>query len=599
MTVGNFAPFLGSTGNDSVQANNLDIVYGLAGDDDLTTNADFSVDDAAIFVGGSGSDRYVVEEGRNVIISDNGLSDDEDTIVANSIDGNSGFVTVDSRHLYLFDESSDTSVLVLDYRDSENQIEFFEQAGGTISYEEVIAQIDGETPVPDFTFEQLQSDPDFASNFASLGLSVDTIDADIQEIQDTSTNFEENIETTADGSQPNILTDTGNLEDSDLSYTSNGQEYFYDLYSLDSETYVEGDTVEITLSSSEFNPSIFLLDSKGNVLEFEDDTDDASTDFFTALSFTVPDNEPLFISVEGSNADAVGFYGLSFTRNGTDSDTDTEETETVPEETIPDNTDATLSPIETTDSIAGSLATDDEQITVDAGDIFYTDGFTLPEGTSGEVQITLESDFDGIVFVDETNEAGESTVLLDVDEDIEGGTEQGKFTTSADNTYRIFVDTVEPETTGDYTLTTEVVESNNALGEKIVQEEIIPDMDSDTAPDFSLIQTTDSLTGAISPDDVPVDGETGLFYNDIFFFDGDTPGEVQISLESDFDGILFIIEDGESGEPVTRLEVDDFLAGGVEEGTFAFEPGNDPAIFVSTFDPEATGNYTLTTEFLG
>ena len=600
MTIGNFSPVLGSTSSDSLQANNLDLIYGLSGNDNLSTNGNFALEDFAILVGGSGDDQYSIAAGTSAAVFDNGLSDDSDTIIFNGSSANTEFVTVDNNaHLYMLDTTTDTYLLLLNYQDTENQIESFEFADGSLLPADLTAVGDAGN---DITLEQLQSESASPGNssidFDSLGLPVDTLSEDIEEVRVTDINFENTV--LPSGSiLENPLTTSESLESTDNSYTFNGEEYFYDFYSLDSGTFSEGDTVEFTLNSSTFSTALFLLDSRGNVLEFENDADgvnDVSGGSFTNLSVTIPSNEPLFLSVESSDAGAVGDYFLSFTTTGSGETDESDGTD----ETIPENG---LPIIQTTDSVTGEITVDDGQNPDDAGNIFFTDGFTFEDDASGEVLVTLNSDFDGVIFVDETTPDGTTSTLLRVDDLIAGATEEGSFFLTPGNSYRLFVDTFEPEETGSYTLTTEFV-GEAEPPEEIVPEEVVPEetiSDTDNISDgLTTIQTTDSITGDLATNDDPIDTGDGLFYSDILLFEGDMAGEVEVTLESDFDGLLFLSPGlDENGELLDLITINDRFAGGIEEGTFTFEPQQGAAIIVTSFDPEDTGSYIISTEFVG
>ena len=116
MTVGNFNPFLGTPetdplfdspfaddNNNNLQANNLDIIYGLQGDDNISTDdLNFTSDDSAILVGGSGSEQYLVRNNSTVIIADNGNPDsDSDTLLFDSSNSFDLALTVDEGSSFL------------------------------------------------------------------------------------------------------------------------------------------------------------------------------------------------------------------------------------------------------------------------------------------------------------------------------------------------------------------------------------------------------------------------------------------------------------------------------------------------------------------
>ena len=217
------------------------------------------------------------------------------------------------RHFYTFDTNSDTYLFLPDYRSPENQIEFFSDGIETISYQEFITDIDDSIAtndpafLGDFTFEELQNDPnipeDARVDFAALGLSPGSIDEDLQEIADTNQSFEDTITNlTANGDI------SSSLSDEDRSYIHEDETFFYDFYSLPIENEIEpGDIVKLDISSSDFEPILFVLDSKGNVLDYESAEGETSTE----LTIGVGSGEPLFVSVESRDSNETGDYTLS------------------------------------------------------------------------------------------------------------------------------------------------------------------------------------------------------------------------------------------------------------------------------------------------
>ena len=467
MTVGNFKPFVGSLEGDpligspfdddnsfNLRAENLDIIYGLEGNDSLSTADGFTAGDRAILVGGADDDDYLLRNDSSVVILDNGDSSGEDTLIAEGIGFNkltTFALTIDDRHLYAFDIDSDQYVLLIDWQKTENQIESFELADDEFSYDEFVEEVNNarNNPIPnnflgDFTWEEVQNDPtllglDANINLEDLGLSTETINSAIDTVVETANNFEETIESLDPNDDVNA-----SLSDTDNSYIFNEERYFYDFYSLPIEGEIEpGDIVQITASSDDFDPLLFVLDSRGEVLEFDNDAE---------LIFGVGSGEPLFISVESREPDKEGDYELSVeTVNFDISNINRNETNFL------DNAIYEIDSIQTTDSLTGALSTEDIQI-INGGDTFFQDNYLLVDGNVGEqVRVTLNSDFDGELFVSSIDSNGNSTTLLDIDIAGVGGTEQGTFTIDPNLDYLVSISSFEPGDLGDYTLATEVI----------------------------------------------------------------------------------------------------------------------------------------------
>ena len=471
MTVGNFSPFLGSLGDDplfdsffaddnnnNLQANSLEIVYGLPGIDNLTTSdLNFTSDDVAVLVGGDGGDNYLVRDDSTVVVFDNGNSNGDNLTLGSLSNADRNFLTIDGgRHLYLFNETTNTYLLLPDYQEQANQIEFFNFANGdTLSYEEFTEEIDDAISnneadfLGDFTFAELEADSSAANpdvpeaarlDFDAIGLSPSKIDSGLQEIADTANNFEDNI----------IATDQdidGDLDSRDNSYIYDDDRYFYDLYSLDQSVFNSGDIANVTLTSNDFNPLLFVLDSRGNVVEFDDNASDDSSE----LAFVVGSGEPLFIAVESQNSRGSGDYDLTFNRVEADiSGIDLDETN------IDEIPLFGIDTIKTTDSLTGSLTTEDLQ-DPNTADFFYFDNVLLVDGSEGDrVIVSLDSDFDALLSVRSIDTNGNIDDVADASSVVGAGVEQSTFTIQAGLDYIFTIDTPFIDVTGNYTLSTEL-----------------------------------------------------------------------------------------------------------------------------------------------
>ncbi|WP_019505776.1 hypothetical protein [Pleurocapsa sp. PCC 7319] len=470
MTVGNLNPMVGSLGNDplfnsffandnsnNLLASNLDIIYGLQGNDNLSTDPSLTSEQNAVLVGGSGEDQYLIGNNNSVVILDNGNSNG-DSLITSGIGFNrpdSYALTIDNRHLYAFDTTSNQYVLLIDWQAPENRLETIEVAGGQIlNFDQFVVELNNIRNDPtsnflgDFTWENVQTDSQLQSlgaeiDLGALDLSTETINSAIDEVVATANNFENTI---TSFTLPN-QTVTGSLSDTDNSYISDNETYYYDFYSFPVETVIEpGDIVTINISSSEFDPLLMILDSKGNVLEFDADGDDE-------LTFGVGSGEPFFVSVESRNPNETGNYSLAI--------------ETVDVDPISaglDDTNAStdaiydIDRIQTRDSLTGSLSEDDNRFTDPAtGDIFYLDNFLVDGNVGDVVNVTLDSVFDAELSISSIDNLGVVNLVGAVIDNVGAGqVERTNFTIQAGFEYVISVDSVNPMTPGDYTLTTSI-----------------------------------------------------------------------------------------------------------------------------------------------
>ena len=98
-------------------------------------------------------------------------------------------------------------------------------------------------------------------------------------------------------------------------------------------------------------------------------------------------------------------------------------------------------------------------------------------------------------------------------------------------------------------------------------------------------------SGSISTSDVELEFEEGIFFYDVYVFGLDSQSDVTITVNpsGDFDP-TFEIMDLESGE---SEYVDNGGAGVTEEISYEDVPEGCYILFVSSFEPEETGSYTV------
>jgi hypothetical protein len=112
---------VGTFNDDTLIGSNLEVLYGLAGNDTLRAA---STATEVVLVGGSGSDRY---EANNdlIYVLENGNSNN-DVLVADAIDVNSEdsyVLEIDSRHILAGNIAEEQFFLIVDWQEPENRIE--------------------------------------------------------------------------------------------------------------------------------------------------------------------------------------------------------------------------------------------------------------------------------------------------------------------------------------------------------------------------------------------------------------------------------------------------------------------------------------------
>jgi hypothetical protein len=137
---------IGSQGNDSLSGLDLEIVYGLQGNDTFAPGRATAITSEAdpIFVGGQGRDRYIVNNNfQSILVFDAGNSDG-DVIEASGIDlnnSNTAVIEYFDRSLYIFDTFNQQYIFILDWKNPEHKIEEFRLENQTLSYDEFVANL--------------------------------------------------------------------------------------------------------------------------------------------------------------------------------------------------------------------------------------------------------------------------------------------------------------------------------------------------------------------------------------------------------------------------------------------------------------------------
>ncbi len=132
-----YPELLGGSGNEAFNANAYAAMFGLQGHDDFGGVS-------AMAIGGSGNDYYSI--GVPAIVTVMERSGTNDAVAATEIGfgrNSTRAITLDSRHLFLFDTASAQAMVLLDWQQPANRVEVFVLSGTTYSYDQFAAAIAG------------------------------------------------------------------------------------------------------------------------------------------------------------------------------------------------------------------------------------------------------------------------------------------------------------------------------------------------------------------------------------------------------------------------------------------------------------------------
>ena len=279
MTIGNFSEVIGNEGDDNLIGSDLQILYGLAGDDILAPVGGSSPEALAttVLVGGSGGDLYQVSNNSIAIIIENGNNDNDigrvsginipnideidfpidemereklerllEPLLLLQIDNN--------RHLYIGDTESNQYALLIDWQNPENRIENFSLEVDTFSYPEIVEYlaslqlfVQGGGNVPGFLGSLNWEEANEQTNIdlERLGLSPETIDEAIAQVKARSAELETGVPILEieDLANPNLnqtfaldgVTEDGTVKPAFVASATPGDDLipFYSLQSLD------------------------------------------------------------------------------------------------------------------------------------------------------------------------------------------------------------------------------------------------------------------------------------------------------------------------------------------------------------------------------
>ena len=145
---------IGTILNDSLTGTASTVTYGSHGNDARASTAN---QDETVLVGGNGNDSYTIAAGSFTTIGDLGNSGGDTLYATNSFFNNLYSGTIDNLHLYAYDETNGTEVIILNWLDTANKIETIHIADATFTTDELSATL---TTLPgyvgNFTWEELE-----------------------------------------------------------------------------------------------------------------------------------------------------------------------------------------------------------------------------------------------------------------------------------------------------------------------------------------------------------------------------------------------------------------------------------------------------------
>lgn len=132
-----YPELIGGTGNDAVNAYSYAALFGLQGHDDFGGAS-------SLAIGGTGNDYYFIGVPAITTIMDR--SGEGDALVATGIGlsrETTRAITLDQRHLFLFDTASSQGAVLLDWQQPALRLDILVLAGTQYSYDQFIAAISG------------------------------------------------------------------------------------------------------------------------------------------------------------------------------------------------------------------------------------------------------------------------------------------------------------------------------------------------------------------------------------------------------------------------------------------------------------------------
>ena len=293
--IGNLTEIAGTVNDDGIDGKDLEIVYGLEGND-LLKSADGSTTentaDATVLVGGSGNDHYDTIDESTAIIIENG-NDDNDIFHGTDIrffSETSYILEIENRHLLIGDRATGQSGIIIDWQVPENRIESFAAVDSIFAYEDLAANFRNlDSYQGNFSLEELVASGEL--NVERLGLSAD-IDVAIAQAKERSTVLEAQSQDRPQSSPGSI----GNLKEVIASEANNDilgidLQILYGLEGNDILKPLEGSAEAVSAES------IFVVGGSGN-------------DTYSLSNFTTS----VIIEDGNSDADVVNVGNFNFSQ---------------------------------------------------------------------------------------------------------------------------------------------------------------------------------------------------------------------------------------------------------------------------------------------
>ena len=293
--IGNLTEIAGTVNDDGIDGKDLEIVYGLEGND-LLKSADGSTTentaDATVLVGGSGNDHYDTIDESTAIIIENG-NDDNDIFHGTDIrffSETSYILEIENRHLLIGDRATGQSGIIIDWQVPENRIESFAAVDSIFAYEDLAANFRNlDSYQGNFSLEELVASGEL--NVERLGLSAD-IDVAIAQAKERSTVLEAQAQDRPQSSPGSI----GNLKEVIASEANNDilgidLQILYGLEGNDILKPLEGSAEAVSAES------IFVVGGSGN-------------DTYSLSNFTTS----VIIEDGNSDADVVNVGNFNFSQ---------------------------------------------------------------------------------------------------------------------------------------------------------------------------------------------------------------------------------------------------------------------------------------------
>lgn len=155
--LGPFSAQRGTAGPDSLTGRPLTVTLGFAGDDSLTSGTASSSSTAPdLLIGGRGADGYLIPAGNFSIVADLAGSDNDvlESPGLRFTGTSTQAATLEAgRHLLLYDNTTNTRVMVLNWQTASGRIESFRFAGETVGFDQLRQRL-RPSPLPDLSLSK-------------------------------------------------------------------------------------------------------------------------------------------------------------------------------------------------------------------------------------------------------------------------------------------------------------------------------------------------------------------------------------------------------------------------------------------------------------